>query len=121
MEPAFEQLKIGKLLTAECHLCHLTKQVFQREDTSKKTCIDCILERCNYYAEEMPCMNCVVYGFYDREELGYKGEHDGLCANCKDYIEGDIDLIKSMPTKEHHEYVLNGLRNYFLDCDCSDE
>lgn len=111
MESNCEVIRNGKLLIDECDLCNLPGQLFKYCKSDKKICVNCILKHCNYENDGTPCMNCVVYGFFNYEKSNYPGDGKGRCYDC--HLLPALDIH---PTIENYRTVLTLLGHSDPEC-----
>lgn len=107
--PIFSETSKAVLKKTSCGNCKKHDYVFRCDQDSPFVCFYCILTRCSYEYDgvtEIPCTNCVAYGFIPVEDNGilYPGNGKGLCANC---CTDDNVIIKKHPIYGGLKYIVN--------------
>lgn len=121
MQSTIETVNLGSLFFEQCRLCLLPSLLFQSEESQYGVCLNCILKTCGH-RNDIPCMNCVAYGFCINNMGNYPGTGKGLCYEC---AHSDCDYISFnvFPTVQSYNLLLTLLRcreNYCPDDDSPD-
>lgn len=96
-----KQVNGGCMFMNECELCNKYTQIFQPAESCRKLCIICIISKAGV-DDNLPCMNCVYYGFVNYNGTNFPGNGFGKCCQCIN----DKRLF-GVPAPPAYQYVIS--------------